>query len=249
MQNFYDNIEPYLDETLSQAEIVEFEQQLSVDATLQRAVAEEKATRATLFAMMNEGFRQRALEEDKNAKQEAKIVAMQPRNNWYRWAIAATTIGILLMAVFYLNQNKSIDYVALTEKYTYDYPTPKVQADNGTKQVTDAFYTAIKNKEFDTALKTYEQLPIDMQNNEDLLFYKAFCFLKTKQFQVAKSTFQAAAIANPNPNPSLKEPIEWYILMAKLGEKQDIRAELEAIAKDNNHSYQAKAKELLETIE
>lgn len=245
---YFDNIELYLDGELGQAEKANFERQLSSDVVLQRAVAEEKATRATLYLMMTEGFRQRAVAEEKSDKNEAKIVTMQPRRNWHRYAIAAATIGVVLMTTFFLNQRKSVDYTALSEKYTYDFPVPKVQDDSAEKQVSDAFYSAIKGQKYDLALKTFEQLPMGMQDNEELLFYKAFCLLKNKKFQEAQREFLRVAVANPNPNPTMKESIEWYLLMAKLGEQKDIKADLETIAKDENHSYQAKAKALLEEM-
>jgi hypothetical protein len=241
----FDNIELYLDNELNQVEKIDFEKALSEDKALQRAVAEEKATRATLYFMMTDEFRQRALAEDKaqeTTTQAAKIVAMQPQNNWYRWALAAVFIGVSLMTVIYINTNKSIDYAALSAKYTYDYPVPKVQDGASEKQASDAFYSAIKSQNYNLALQLFEQFTPTMQQDATLLFYKGFALLKTQQFGAAEATLGKIT----NMPESLREATEWYRLMAQMGNYQDIRPALKNIATNENHSYQAKAKALLE---
>lgn len=257
MENFYDNIELYLDQQLSSEDTAAFENALANNTALQKAVAEEKATRATLYAMMVDGFRQRALNDDNaeqsdiqsitEVKQEAKIVAMPQRNSWQRWAIAAALFAAIVTTVIVLNNSQSIDQVALANKYTFDYPVPKVQDAAIDKQLTDQFYSEIKAGKYKEALKTYKQLPAALQKETVVIFFKAFCLLKENEFQAAQKEFETVAASSPDA--TLKMNIEWYILMAKLGKKEDIKAALEAIANDENHDYQKKAIALLGELE
>jgi hypothetical protein len=244
MNQNYNLIEPFLDDELSLAEKNNFIAELEKDESLRRAVAEEKATRATLYLMMTNRFSERAKSEGASESEGAKIVAMPQQNAWRKWAIAAAVFGLILTAGIYLNSSKSTDYTALSAKYTYDYPTPQVQVAATEKQVSDAFYTAIKSQNFDAALSQYQQLSAAMQQEPNIAFFHAFVLLKKVQNQAALTAFQGIA----NPPDELREPIEWYSLMAQLADKQNITTKLKAIAGDGKHSYQAKAKALLEEL-
>ncbi len=244
MNQNYNLIEPYLDKELSLTEKNAFIAELEKDESLRRAVAEEKATRATLYLMMTNRFSERAKKEALSEQEGAKIVAMPAQNAWRKWAIAAAVLGFAFMAVLFVNNNKSTDYTALSAKYAYDYPTPQVQAAASEKQVSDTFYAAIKSQRYDDAMAQYQQLSATTQQESNIAFFHAFVLLKKQDFKAATTAFQGIA----NPPDELREPIEWYILMSQLADKQDVTAKLKAIAGDAKHSYSAKAKALLEEL-
>lgn len=244
---YFENIEQYLDDELAPQEKVDFERQLAIDKDLQRALAEEKATRSTLYLMMTDKFRNRAIEEDSH---QAKIVTMpQTRRLWQRWAIAAAMIGIVLTTIFYITNHKTVDYVALAEKHTYELPVPKVQSATSESQTSDNFYSAIKTGNFSHALAIYEQLPEGTKSETQIVIFKAYCLLKTKQFSAAQTAF-STLLNTPEvaSDETLKASIEWYLLMARLGTHQNIREDLQKIANNTNHIYKAKAIELLHEL-
>jgi TPR repeat protein len=233
-------IEPYLDEELSLEERNIFEAELQKDESLRKALAEEKATRATLYLMMTNRFRERA----KNEQESAKIVTMQPQNAWRKWAIAAAIFGLIITAGIYLNNGKSTDSVALSEKYTFDFPTPQVQVAASEKLISDAYYGAIKSKDYDAALGHYTSLSDALKEEPNIAFFHAYLLLKKGQFVPASNAFKALT----NPPEDLKEAIEWYSLMAQLGNGENIRSQLKAIADDAKHTYNASASKILEEM-
>ncbi len=243
MNQNYNLIEPYLDEELSLTEKNNFIAELEKDESLRRAVAEEKATRATLYLMMTNRFSERAKKEAASSS-SPQVIQLATSYTWRKWAIAASVIGLIVTTFLFVNNNKSTDYVAFSAKYTYDYPTPQVQAADTEKAISDAFYSAVKAQRYDDAMAQYQQLSATTQQEPNVAFFHAFVLLKKQNFKGATTAFQGIA----NAPDELREPIEWYILMSQLGEKQDITAKLKEIAEDAKHSYQAKAKALLEEM-
>jgi tetratricopeptide (TPR) repeat protein len=256
MNNFSEYIERYLDEELSEEELAAFQVALKNDPELRKEVAAEQATRTTLYAMMVDKFRQKAIlegefeENESQSSQEENVISkhntlvISKKNNWKNWAMAASIIGIVASAAFFYNINSRTDYGALSSEYSFDYPVPMVQGPETEKDIVNQFYQQIKSTNYKAALITYSQLPELIQSQSDLVFFKAYCLLKEKKYQEAQKEFSSI----PNNHPTLKEPIQWYILMSKLGEKQNIETDLQAIADNNNHSYQEKARELLQKI-
>ena len=234
MSPFLKNIEPYLDNELSEREAKDFEQALRTDTRLQNALALEKATRATMYLMVKEQIKK------KRTASEPVVVTPTLKVAWKKWAIAASLIGVALLGALYLFTPKTNNQ-ELAMQYTYDFPVPKEQGSEVESSEITLFFTDIANKNYKNAVFRYENLSEIEKQKEDLMFFLAFSQLKNKQYKEAIASFDKIK----NPTPKFQEAIEWYRLMAKLGDNQDIRAALITIANDNSKTYQKQAAKLI----
>jgi tetratricopeptide (TPR) repeat protein len=233
MNTFFENIEPYLDDELSEQDKIAFETALQQDVNLQTALAEEKAVRVTLYLMMTKKFKDKI----KNTQDKTIVIPIQSANNWRNWAIAATFLGVVLLSSLYFFNSKP-DRTTLAAQYTFDYPTPQFQGEPNEATLQNTFYDLIKSKAYPKAITYYNSaLSESVKQNSSNQFFYAFCQLKNKQFKEAIVSFQN--IKKP-PN-ELKEAIEWYVIISQLGNNQDISTVLEQLCNNSNHSFQKKA--------
>ena len=111
MNTFFENIEPYLEDTLDSAAKDAFENELTHNETLRDALAKEKAIRLVQYQINKEVLRGKLtkLNSTEVVAPNAKIVAM----NWRKYAIAASIIGLLFTSYLLFITPKSIDYQQL----------------------------------------------------------------------------------------------------------------------------------------
>jgi len=163
------------------------------------------------------------------------------------YSIAAALI-LLLSAIYLFNLGDNTSDSNLFAEYFQPYPNTIVKLERGEAEVTELQKTMLiySNGDFKQAINNFD-LILEKGKDSDLLFYKSVSQLSIGKNEEAISILEEL---KDKEIPSLKEAVNWYLVLGYVKENDNIKAKklLEVIV-NSNQTYQINsAKELLKRI-
>ncbi len=247
----YEQIEAYLGGELSGGALAAFEQRLRSDASFASEVALHREMAKALGEqdVMNlenllkeirqEGEAAVLVKANAAPSSGTKIVSMRRR-----YLAIAASVALLVVAGLVLRNfmaSTADHFTAFYEPYpvylnTRNADAERIQAlENGIKSYSE--------KDFATAVPSFQAVLKADPGNLDVLFYLAICQLETGDLAAAEAAFQQVA---SDGNSLYAGPAEWYhaLVLLKLGRTVEAKSALEAIVKSQG-DFAKKAAELL----
>lgn len=242
MENFYNNIEAYLNGTLSEEEQEAFEQQLQVDEGLKKEVQIHRSIFNQLSAHYQSEAKETAFKEkiaaiSKQYQQDkVKIKPLQVGNRRRNYAIAtvlavAASILLLLWAPW---------KTSLYEQFA-KHPTARFTEMSTDQNLLNEAEASFNAGQYSEALNSLKNYTINNPEDTEALFFQAIALLETDQINAADSIFKSIS---EETTPYQYEAI-WYLALSQL--KQDNSLETKAILQQipEGSSAYSKAQKLL----
>ncbi|HNE50039.1 MAG: hypothetical protein U0T31_05515 [Chitinophagales bacterium] len=241
-----EQIKKYLANELSPPERNAFEQEMENDPFLMEAI-EGLTMSNSSWTMPELNQKESALYSDINAqlnkKETGKIVAMP----FFRYAAAASIIGILALVSWRLFlAPKAIDEQAVYAAYFHPLTHPDGII-RGAQSQTDeaAAIQAYESEDYFAAIKYYEKLvsnnPVNVKNN----LFLGVSLLATNQPKKA-----IEVLSKFTASEEYHADIEWYLALAYLKNKDLQQAQIifTALAKEDSY-YQTQSVEILNKLD
>jgi len=175
--------------------------------------------------------------------QTAKIRSLNPARRML--SIAASVLVLITAGTFfYANTNYSGTALSDSNYLTADIPGTM----SGDNQQTANFQTGLNafwvEKDLVSAKTNFEKITSENSEYPEAQYFLGHIAFQNKDFAQAKSNYQAALQADILPNYINREKLQWNLLLARLGNGEDIQADLDQLANDGNSGLQSQAQEL-----
>jgi tetratricopeptide (TPR) repeat protein len=240
-------IERYFNEDLSKAELEFFEQEMERDEKFRIEVTQYEY----VFGGLKEA-RAKKLKSDLQ-KYEDKIHSRRPKHNFSvssvmrHSAVAAVAIIVTVIAINFSNLEPDIKTEQVFSEYFRPYPNVIAPVTRST-EVSDSdlkhvmsFYDA---KDYDAAIEGFDNLIMDVDLRNEILFYKGVALLANGKASEARNHFEMMDPLNDFSNQR-----KWYLSLAlvQLGEINEAEQLLNEIIYDKSY-FIIYAKDLLDIL-
>ncbi|MEM9820563.1 MAG: hypothetical protein AAF985_05805 [Bacteroidota bacterium] len=247
MEEFYSQIDAYLQGSLQGEERTAFEQQMQSDADLSRAVEEQRKAMQLLDIVHNSRLKANLQEIHQNVVKKEPPTTPKSKGASKWWGLLV--VLALLLALFYFWKNQSSpqegsppDPKILYAEYHETYPVRIASRSQDTDPRLVEASQAYQSGNFVIALQKFEAL---ITNAEPAIAYFAtgLCHLELRQFEAARQVFQ-----NLLSDPLYGEPTQWYLSLAllQLNDLEGCKKQLKAI-QDPSEFY-TQAQQLLNSL-
>ncbi len=241
---YWNEIDDYLDGSLNQQAHKAFRQRLSEENKLAKDTLFQQEMRQGIAFGSQQDLRSRLQvihEEIVGNNQEAKIVPIG-RQLWLRWSAAAALLVGALGILFWLQQNPSSQelFADNYEVYFLD-PTSRSAGEEDPAMIA---LEAYQQKDYTTAIKEFGLILQNEPEQPTLQLALAISYWENGQAQQAKSTIKTLF-----DHPILKDQAYWYAALFALAEDQPEAAVdyLEKIPSDSGQLH-SKAVKLLDAL-
>ncbi|PJE46331.1 MAG: hypothetical protein CUR34_10160 [Sediminibacterium sp.] len=200
----------YFDNTLTESELIAFNELLEKDASF----AEELAFRKNL---------KHGIHINERARIKATIKKFETANNkqtfqqkYFKWIAAATTITFILIALNQYTQNPKPE--TLFQEFYTGYPNiiaPSERSKNNIDSLTQSAFAAYDREAFKEALEGFKILE-EQQKTAYTSLYIGICYLELKNSVAAIEILQKAISLNNTYSLTAK----WYLALAYLQNDQ-----------------------------
>ncbi|MBP2831748.1 hypothetical protein J8281_06060 [Aquimarina sp. U1-2] len=222
----FEKIEAYLNNTLSQDEVLAFEKEIANTVELQNEVEKHRSLHQTLSDRDTLKFKEKLVTISKKIKKEEEHSASQPFFS-SNWRIAASIVIILGIASFFWytfdSQNRTQELYA-----TYYQPFPAEDITRG-KPITE-LQDVVSSYVNQNYTRVIEALENKANINDQYKLYLGNSYMNTNTEQKAILLFESI----PEDSPYY-ENSRWYLLLTylKLGKIQKMKPLLNAIIQYN----------------
>lgn len=200
----------YFDNTLTESELITFNELLQNDATF----AEELAFRKNLKDGIHINERARIKAVIKQFETTNKKQTFQQK--YFKWIAAATTITFILIALNQYTKNPKPE--TLFQEFYTGYPNiiaPTERSSQNTDSLTQTAFAAYDQQEFKEALEGFKILEAQQKTDYTSL-YMGICYLELKNSVEAIEKLQKAVALNNDYSLTAK----WYLALAYLQNDQ-----------------------------
>ncbi|WP_435356149.1 hypothetical protein [Emticicia sp. SJ17W-69] len=254
-------IEAYLEDKLSEADSLDFENEMNHNSELADEVKLQKELRFGLKMLSIENQLDVALKRHKSKYFEeesvktGKFVQMPVINqNRYSkikiWSIAASILLILSVTIFFLKFNITNSQQAFEENYRpnlddgFQVKSIPFELKSNTKNGIDSYHDG----KYDEALHYLEQ--VNSKNSDELAiknYYLGVSFLAKND---ANSAIRALLKSKICTLKIIRDNSDWYLALAylKKNDRSKMKIAFETMASNPNHPYNLKAKSLLKLL-
>lgn len=252
-----DKIHDFLNGKLAGDELLEFEQVLQKDESLQKAVKDQQKLTAALKRMAfleKKEIARSILEKHKNE------TANSPNSliRFGKWVLAVAVLFMLIFAISKWYGNKEIEaptspiHIALAEEVFKDSPelqyglfrnSPDL---NDSEQLILQAYDAYTEGKYIELLEVLAEIQPTKPNYEDALLLKALAHYQQKDYDSALKFLNKGLQLPKNKQLAL---MQWYksLLLLREGKIEESRLLLQQIAAGENRAAE-KARQLLEKL-
>ncbi len=258
MEDFYKNIESHLRNELPPQEQQEFDNAIQNDSDLaaafevykkaRRAVSssltdQEEAQRlqTTLDKLNQKYFSQNEAPPEEKKEQSGKVIPL--RSKWFRLAIAAASILLLLIAGNVFFTTEKVSGVQLAEQFYAPKKTPATLGGNENDLLEDA-YQSYKVKNFPQAIRDFAAISPGHDRYIEAQLFLGYSYFENKSFKEAIAPFE---LVIQSKDSRFRENAEWHrvlALVAMEGYAGEAKIALEKMLKDAGHAYWGDAEEL-----
>lgn len=263
MKNYVEQIDAYLDQELSAADLAAFEKALQSDTALQEEVRLHRLERAAILMMIEEEFKGKiktwrdADKANSTDTTTAKVIDIkktarkpQPQQvSWMRRLSIAASVLLLIGAGswFWASQNYSNtalskDYYLLADAGGDKGGSTTVEAD--VQKGLTAFFT---EKDYAKAATAFAKIPTNSPQYIEARYYLAHSQFQQGQYSKATESYQYLLRQETLPAFMNRNKIEWNQLLAMLGNGQKntaFYAKLDQLIQKGSPPFDQKAKDL-----
>lgn len=205
-------IDAYLDNELSKDELQRFENQMSVDESLAKAVEVRRLERATIALAIEDQLRGRI----RNIQSEIKLSVKRKKTIKKEYLLIASAVTLILICsyLFVLYQKTNTH---LAEKYyTYDFFSEKNR--NQSIESSTAYNLAEKG-DYAEAIEMFYQLYDESAEERQPIYLNmlAHCYFKQKEFGKSSELFyDIIKLDLEEIAPYFHQDAQWYWLLSEL---------------------------------
>lgn len=243
MEDNWNDIEAYFNDTLSESERLKIEEKMKTDQAFAQEVALYKSIEGGLRLKGNKALKAQ-LDEIHN-----RVIpnASKPRVRQLstgNWLAIAASIALLIVAGYLLfgtNTNSSENlFAAHYERFEWDAETRSSQTNP--LQELSQLYNSENTREFLKAAENGQWLP---EQNPQLALALGSSYLEQKQYEKAIQYFETAST-----NTLFQSEAQWYLALTYLKQEKTSKAiELLQVLKQESSDYYAnKADELINAL-
>lgn len=241
--NFIENIDAYLEGSLSAEEMTAFDKELQSNSELMKEVELQQRLQEGIFAA---GLRNQLKEmaQSQQAESEPSKGRVISLRRAAPLAVAAS-VALLLGIFLWNNQPSTSPSEAFASVYYQDPGTPITMG-----QATDlAFQQAMvlyKEGKFEEASHAFDPL-CDLSVDVASCYYQAQSALQIKDYNQAESLFNA--VIHHSGSQEYIEKGQWYLAYMKFERgDEDYKDMLQSIAADKGHRFHLEASQVLDMI-
>ena len=188
-------------------------------------------------------FRSLLQEAEKQHVKQSQIRRFAPPR-LLRIAAAIIVMAAIASPFLYYYMQSSPD--KLFKAYYASYETSMISRGENEAQSLDSALIAYENKDFSTALITFQRLLSENKENDAATFFCAMCQMELGDFSAAINLYNKLI---EDANNLFVEQSHWYISLAylKLGDLEKAKAHLKILQAGSN-PYSLKAEELISQL-
>lgn len=245
-QEFFDQIEAFLDGTLAPEAQTRFEQGLQSDTALAEEVSLAKETRQLLLLATQQSYKEKLQAVDAEMEaQKTRVIRPLWQRTWVQAAAAAVLI-LLISSVLLIRGGSSASSLGQEAFTPYmDMISYKGSPSDAADSLLLSAMYAYNTGAYETALTELQQILDAQPTHVPARFYQAQSYLALEK------PLPALAILEQLPaEGALAEATQWYSALALLMQENETegRVLLEEMAEDPSHGFQLKAQDLLEQL-
>ncbi len=240
-QELSEKIEGYIEGSLSETELADFDKMLLENPELQEKIEIQKDIQAALKNQKSIDFRKKLVQinQDLDNKTQNKKVSIPSY-----WKIAASFLVLIGLTTFlWFNNNSSKDLFA-----AYYTPYPIGDIKRGATNLDDPNFKSVvleyKNKEYKKVIPALEDLVSAQPNNETLKLSLGNAYLNTNQLDKSVKIFEEFLATSKFYNDA-----QWFLALTylKMDQEPTIIPILEGLISQNT-KYKNTATDLLKDI-
>lgn len=245
IDQYYEQIEAYINNSLSPAEKTSFEQKLKANPSLKKAVLNHVLANEAIGLSIEDKL---AKKLDRLAQKRAASSPTPPLKVWWKKPLSiAAGILILIVSSLAIWANQNYSNKALSSQLYANSTLPTVRNDGDTHQIFGNALSAFSKKEYKTVFQLLKTTSSTDTYFREAQYLMAHANWQEKNYQQAATLFESL-LASPLPANIDKEELTWNHLLTTLqlqgAESEDFKEEMAAIAGNTKHGYYTKAKEL-----
>ena len=241
MENFYENIDDYLNGVLSKEDQAAFEKTLEEQPELRAELELYREIESTLAAdfqheQENAAVKATLTSESKaffaEEKKEAKVITLQ-RSHWIRSiAVAAAVVLVIVFAWPYLKPSASLQYADLAH-----HPKASFTEMGGTEEWLPQAEKAFNAGNYAGAIQPLQTYLLAHDENTQAWFYLGICLLETNEYDKAGTLFQQISTSDT----AYKTEAVWYLALTALkkGDTKTCKDYLMQIPEGSGHYAEA----------
>ncbi len=241
-----DRIQAYLDGTLTPSDRQTFETELQTNPILAEELLLQREAIALLKLDRQRAYKsqlQTIAQREATQIRTAPVVALWQR----RWLQIAAAVVLLFGVGWLLQQAFSgpVDYQELAMSAYEPYPDRlNVRGEQEISATLVEGMQAYGQQDYAQAISLLSQVPESDSLYLPTRFYLGNAYLSHQQ---AKEAVEVFSRLQSNPDNLFREATDWYLALAYLanGQTEQGKILLQALANNDEHSYQARAQELL----
>lgn len=202
-------INGYIEGSLSESQLEEFEQLLETDTEFKSAFEFEKELKFAL--KKNERKEIKELFSSLNKREEknrGKVISMR---SWLAAASIALVVGLGTWLFFFNDPNINSEQLYLTHFTPYENVVHPIERSNQLQDLKTRAFTAYEDRDYDLALALFKELHVK-QNDSYIEFYEAIVLMQLNQHAEAIPLLRTY-IEN---NGELKDRAHWYLALSYL---------------------------------
>lgn len=243
INNNYDKIEAYLNQSLSEADKFSFEQELKKNATLKKAVLNHVLANEALGLAIEDKVSGKLQKLAQQRKEHTTPPLLQV---WWKKPLSiAAGILLLLLAgsIIWINQNYATDTLAINGYAESTLPT--VRSENEVNPNLTNGFMAFSKKEYAKAYTLLATIPETDTNYLEAQYIAAHAYWQEHKYAGAGALF-SSLLSSPNlPQTIDRQELEWnntLTILQEKGAKHEIfKQAFGAILANPQHSYHQKA--------
>lgn len=233
MEELTAKIDRYLSGEMPLNEKESFENEMSSDVNLKKAVDLQMKTGALL-------------EKAAWIETKSKVSKLNNKNNktiQLRPLLKIASVFIVLLGSSYFFIANQYSDSSLYNAYSTTYPdylTSMGDSDDDLKQAMKYYNSG----EFQEAIKLFNKLSYDSDLSNDVIIYKITCLVELGRAD------EAIELGDSLAKEQLSSPVQWELILAHLadGSSEGLIEKIELFRKESNGYQESKSKELLEDL-
>lgn len=216
-------IDGYFENSLSQDQMIEFEQLLKTDADFASEVAFQKELQLSLKKNERQEIKQMFSEANDVSGSKGKVLRMRP---WLVAASIAIMIGLASWFFIFNTEEINTEQLYAANFAPYDNVVHPIERGNEIEDLKTQMFSAYEAQDYDLWFALLSQLTAE-QKDDYLDFYSAIVYMEIGNHEKAIPLLQGYI----NDNGELDDRATWYLALShlKLGELDESKQTLKIL--------------------
>jgi|GEM_PF-1289782 len=253
MKNHIEEIDRYLQNELNELERKAFEDRLELDSELKQDFdilldAKESLTnnwKHEIAELQLKQYLEKMGKEYFSSPSETKkpFESNKPKFLVFGWVKYAALLVLALGGYWFWQTSQSASTANLYVLYSTVNNISLTEKGSDNAQLTAA-EIAFNNKEYPEAIRLFDEMLKADNSQVEIRFYKAIAMIEINQYSEARLILKDLS----NGSSAFKEDADWYTILSFVHEKNESKATELIESLPSGHAYEAKAKELLNSL-